>query len=139
MKVLFSVFLKNNRNFFPAYLFSGLLWVAASLPGDELAKIQNFPDHLLLRFFLSDGFMHFLVFGLLTLLICLGYSQEVKAVPWLRAGLMAIGYGLLIEIYQGILPWRSFGMDDLVWNTVGVSFFLIVCRGLAQMKTANNA
>jgi hypothetical protein len=47
----------------------------ASLPGDDLDKIQKSPENPWLRFFLSDSFMHFLVFGLLTLLICRGYVK----------------------------------------------------------------
>jgi len=125
---------RNKRNFFPAYLYSGLLWIAASLPGEELEKIQKYPDHFLLRFLLSDAFLHFLVFGLLTLLICRGYSREMKTVPWFWVGFIASGYGFLIEVYQGILPWRSFGLDDLIWNTIGVAVFLSLIRLLPALK-----
>ena len=123
----------KSSGFVPAYLFSGLIWIGASLPGEELEKIQKFPDHLLLRFLLSDAFLHFLVFGLLTLLICRGYSRELKIIPWLWVGFIASGYGMLIEIYQGILPWRSFGGDDLFWDTVGVIFVLAL---LGVLKAA---
>ena len=34
--------------------------------------------------------------------------------------LLGIGYVLFIEIYQAILPWRSFGFDDILWGSVGV-------------------
>lgn len=106
-----------------------MLWVVASLPGEDLEKIQKYPENPLLRFFLSDPFMHFLVFGLLILLICRGFYQESKAlIPIVRVGLIASGYGLIIEVYQGILPWRSFGLDDIVWNTVGVMFFLLLVK-----------
>ena len=51
-----------------------------------------------------------------------------RAVPFAKATVLASGYGLLIEIYQAMLPWRTFGLDDLVWNTVGVLFFLALLR-----------
>jgi len=51
-----------------------------------------------------------------------------------RVALLASGYGLLIELYQGILPWRSFGLDDLLWNTMGVLFFLIAAKGTVQLS-----
>lgn len=105
-----------------------------------MERIQKFPENPWLRFFLSDPFMHFLTFGLLTLLICRGYDQESKRlIPFVKVGLLASVYGLLIEIYQGILPWRSFGIDDLIWDTVGVLFTLMVCRWLSQIKTIKAA
>lgn len=123
------------KGFIPAYLLSLLLWIVASLPGDDLDRIQKLPENLWLRFFLSDPFMHFLTFGLLTVLICRGYDQESKrSIPLVKIGLLASGYGLVIEIYQGILPWRSFGVDDLVWNTVGVLFFLGLVRWSLSLK-----
>jgi VanZ family protein len=126
----------KSKSFIPAYLLSFLLWIAASLPGDDLERIQKSPENPWLRFFLSDPFMHFLIFGLLTLLIFKGFYDEGRRfIPLIKIGLISSGYGLLIEIYQGFLPWRSFGLDDLIWNTIGVLFTLLGCRGLLQVKT----
>lgn len=100
----YNIFMKL-KGFTPAYLLSLFMWIVASLPGDDLNRIQKFPENPWLRFFLSDPFMHFLTFGLLTLLICRGYDQELrKSIPLVKVGLIASGYGLLIEIYQSILP-----------------------------------
>jgi hypothetical protein len=41
---------------------------------------------------------------------------------------LEIGYGFLIEFYHGILLWRSFGLADLFWNTLGVLFVLTSLR-----------
>jgi len=126
------------KGFIPAYLLSLFIWIMASLPGDDLNRIQKFPENPWLRFFLSDPFMHFLTFGLLTLLIFKGfYDKGRRSIPLIKIALISSGYGLLIEIYQGILPWRSFGVDDIFWNTLGVLFTLLVCRGLLQIKTVN--
>jgi VanZ family protein len=77
----------------------------ASLPGDDLNRIQRLPENPWLRFFLSDPFMHFLTFGLLTLLIFKGfYDGGKRPIPLIKVGLISVGYGLLIEIYQSILP-----------------------------------
>ena len=125
----------KSKSFIPAYLFASFMWIMASLPGNDLNKIQKFPENPWLRFFLSDPFMHFLIFGLLTLLIFKGFYDEGRRfIPLIKIGLISSGYGLLIEIYQGFLPWRSFGLDDLIWNIVGVLFTLLVCRRLLQVK-----
>ena len=83
--------------------------------------------------------MHFLGFGLLALLIWRGYDQESKSsICMAKAGLLAAGYGLFIELYQGILPWRSFGLDDLTWDTVGVLVFLFAAKGTEQHREGRN-
>lgn len=41
-----------------------------------------------------------------------------------KVAVIASSYGLFLEVYQGILPWRNFGLDDLIWNAAGVLFFL---------------
>ena len=115
----------RRNSLLPALLLCLLLWIVASLPGSDLQRIQRSPVSALLRFILSDPCMHFLTFGLLTLLICVGFSRGSRgAIPLLKVAALASGYGLLIEIYQEILPWRAFGLDDVVWNVVGVIFSL---------------
>ncbi len=125
----------KSKSFIPAYLYSLFLWIVASLPGKDLQKIQKFPEDPWFRFFLSDPFMHFLTFGLLALIICRGYDKESgRSIPLVRVGLLASIYGFMIELYQSILPWRSFGLDDLIWNTVGILFFLGLVRGSLSLK-----
>jgi VanZ family protein len=117
--------LRREGRFILAYCFSLLIWVMASLPGDELQVVQQYPENPLVKIILSDAFMHFVLFGLLTFLIIRGsYRGSRRWVPLTIGAVLAIGYGLLIEIYQGILPWRTFGLDDFFWNTVGVLFVL---------------
>jgi len=115
----------GRRSFVPAYSYSLLLWIVASLPGDELQRMQSYPENPLLRVILSDPFMHFVSFGLLALLIFRGFYRESRSsIQLVNIAAFAIGYGFLIEVYQGILPWRTFGLDDLVWNTLGILFVL---------------
>ncbi len=130
-----SNYLVRWRGFIPAYCFSLLIWVMASLPGDDLERVQRLPESPLLKIILSDPFMHFVVFGLLTLFICRGYYRgSGRSIPLAIVAVLAIGFGFLIEVYQGILPWRSFGLDDLFWNTVGVLFFLAVAQFVVGKK-----
>lgn len=113
--------------FFTAYSYSLFLWIAASLPGDDLQKIQVYPKNPLFRIILSDPCMHFIIFGLLTLFICRGYEKPERSIPFIKVALIAGTYGFLIEVYQGILPWRSFGLDDVIWDIGGVLFFWHWC------------
>jgi len=124
----------KRKSFIPACLFSLLILILASLPGDELQRIQGYPENPLLRIILSDPFMHFVVFGLLALLICRGfYSGSGRSIPLAIVAILAIGYGFIIEAYQGVLPSRTFGFDDLLWNTVGVLFVLALVGMFRRM------
>ena len=119
----------RRRGFIPAYCFSLMIWVIASLPGEEVQRIRSCSENPLIRIILSDPFIHLVVFGLLALLLCRGFYRESRrSIPLAIVAALAIGYGLLVEVYQGILPWRSFGLDDLFWNTFGVLFSLAMVR-----------
>ena len=73
--------------------------------------------------------MHFIVFGALAFLIRGGfYTRSRRNISLVTVAGLACGYGLFIEVYQAIIPWRSFGIDDIIWNTVGVLFFLVVVK-----------
>lgn len=113
--------------FVPAELFALLIWVQASLPGENLQRIQTAPKSPWLSTILSDPVMHFLVFGFLTIFICIGFYGKSKwSLPLGKVAVISFGYSFVIEIYQGILPWRTFGLDDLVWNAAGILFFLVL-------------
>ena len=95
--------------------------MVSSLPGSELEKVQRYPDNAFLRFLLSDPVMHWGVFAVLSGLICNGfYRSGMNSNPLIKVLLLGIGYVLFIEIYQAILPWRSFGFDDILWGSAGV-------------------
>jgi hypothetical protein len=114
----------------PVVAYALLLLAVASLPGSDLQRIQAAPENLALRAVLSDPFMHALTFGLFSLLLAWGLASRgrpagvrVGLLAWRLAAvaaLPAVGFGLLIELYQALLPWRAFGIDDLAWNAVGV-------------------
>ena len=119
--------LSEKMSLLPAILLSLSLLAIASLPGSDLHEVQTGPDSPLLRFLLSDPFMHFLTYALLAALLGAGFGlSRDRSFPFVQVALLAAGYGLLIEVYQWILPSRGFGLDDLVWNTAGVGFAMAV-------------
>ncbi len=108
---------------FLQYNLFGLSWAAVILvltvsPGHEMPKTL---DWNLLAF---DTFSHFFVFGLLTLLLIVGFTKQF-AFSKLRSNAVvyAIGigivYGILIEGMQSMIPGRYFAFVDILANTIG--------------------
>ena len=111
----------NINYFYPSYIFAILIFILSSLPGEKLTKIQQYPDNAFLQFFLSDPMMHWGVSAVLSALLCYGFYQSgTNPIPLGKIVLLGIGYVLFIEIYQAILPWRSFGFDDILWGSIGM-------------------
>ena len=80
--------LSEKMSLLPAILLSLSLLAIASLPGSDLYEVQIDPANPLFRFLLSDSFMHFLTFALLTSLIAMGFCLKRKgAIPYRSASL----------------------------------------------------
>lgn len=113
----------KNRYFLPAYSFAALILVFASVPTGPLEKFQSFPK--LIRFFLSDHSLHFFAFGILAALLCFGfYRIKYSSLPYLGIGLASLGFGLFIELYQIVLPYRFFEFYDLISDFLGITLAL---------------
>lgn len=108
--------------FFRYNLF-GIIWAAVILlltvsPGASMPKTL---DWSILAF---DTFSHFFVFGVLTLLLIVGFIKQYqfgtirqKAVVYaLGAGII---YGIFIEIIQAMVPGRYFDLVDILANSLG--------------------
>lgn len=117
----------NKRYFLPAYIFAVLIFISSSVPTGAVQKARA--SHKLLDILLSDFSLHSFIFGVFAGLLCWGfYKARNSPVPYIIIGLFSIGYGLFIEIYQHFLPYRSFKLDDLIADVVGIVIFSILFK-----------
>jgi len=117
----------KNHPFIPAWVFTALMFVGFSMPIDEISKMSE--SHLILSVILSDYFLHFCMFGLLVWLICYGYFKSGRSrIPYIKIFIMAISYGMGIEIWQALLPHRSFSIFDLFFDLLGISGAIIISK-----------
>lgn len=115
----------RRKHFVPAYSFAVFIFVASSIPTGKLQEFRGFNN--VFDLILSEFSFHFLAFGVFTGLLCYGFLKMIKSsLPSVRIGFISFSYGLFIEIYQVILPYRSFGLDDLISDFFGIVFALIV-------------
>lgn len=88
-----------------------------------------------------DKYLHFASYAALAL--ALAYSTvRFRDRPYFR-GLMVIGlavaYGILIEVMQGVLQYRTFGLGDMLANVVGavlVSVWFVFERWVRYRRLA---
>lgn len=77
---------------------------------------------------LNDKIQHVLAFGLLAVLASVAFPRSS---PWTRVLPGLLGYGLLMECVQGLLPWREFSLLDLMADLCGA----VLALGAIALKT----
>lgn len=84
----------------------------------------------------SDKTNHALAFVLFSILFILSFR---RAHP-IFAFLFGLGYGVLIEIVQSFLPYRSAEMGDILADTVGLAVGILAMstfEGILRKKTGS--
>jgi hypothetical protein len=116
----------------PAILWALFILVLCSWP---IGKVAGSP----LFFAGFDKFVHCGLFFVLTVFCCTGFIRikKLHRLPYSPAfiiTLIAIGYGLLIEVLQKyIFTWRGFEWNDLFADTIGI------CMGVFSALIISNA
>lgn len=88
------------------------------------------------EFRFSDKLAHLSGFFLLAALAQAGYESRRTA---RRLMLALLGYGLLIELVQALLPWREFSLWDWVADAAGVALCVALAYWLRQRLVARRA
>jgi VanZ family protein len=105
--------------FFLVYVYAVLLLVGAMIPGNGFFRLQK--ANKIFSVLLSDNAFHFFGFGILAWLLCYGYHRaKMSRMPYLRAGIFSLAYGLFIELVQIPLPYRFFSMKDFAFDAAGI-------------------
>jgi VanZ family protein len=66
---------------------------------------------------LSDKLSHFIAFA--ALMAWFGGVFRLPVTPWVALGLLA--FGVLIELLQGMLPYRTAEMRDVLADLLGIA------------------
>ena len=76
--------------------------------------------------FTSSGFvMHGIAYFLGMLLCFLAFgAKNISFVVW--TGLLVFLYGVILEVVQFYLPYRTFNPKDIIANTLGIFFFFAI-------------
>ena len=127
-----------HRNYyiyhFPWQLMALVIFVLSSIPGSQLPEIE---------YNLSDKIAHFIIFGVLGLLLARGLS--VSSIDFWRENyvfgsiLIGITYGLFDELHQYFVPSRKTDFWDWAADAVGIligGFLYVLYRKTRERLTA---
>jgi len=107
-------------------LFSALvILVLFSLPGQAVDSVRR--TNPLLRILFADNLIHMVCYGELAFITWWDHSRQ-KRNPLGRGKifLYCFLYSFFIEIYQHVLPFRSFEVSDLFFNAIGILITLFI-------------
>lgn len=123
----------KNKPFLPAVIFAAVMLVGYSLPTAQLEKMKE--SRKLFDTVFSDFSLHFFLFALFVFLLGYGFSQRFR-LKWslLNAGLLSFGYGIFIELWQYVLPYRTFKLDDILNDLFGILFGLLLLWVIIRMR-----
>ena len=136
-----SVYTYIKRNykflFFTWYL---LLIIVSLIPHLPTPKIRVFDSTIRL-----DYFIHFLEYFSLSILFMLwriNKNSNLKSRMMLLFGVVGMGVAFLGEIYQKLIPGRTFNLIDVICNfagfVAGILFIYLVKKGITSgSKEAN--
>ncbi|UOE55301.1 VanZ family protein [Bacillus sp. CMF12] len=114
------------------FLYMALIWVLSSMPADAVVEL---PDLAVDRFIKES--MHLIEFGILYVLLVLAALTAFKVTPGVNIllAVLACFYGILDEIHQSFVPYRSATLIDAVKDITGVLVcWYLISRALFYRK-----
>lgn len=99
------------------FLYMTLIWTLSGLPHNAVVEL---PDSAVDRFLKES--LHLIEFGILYVLLVLAALTVDKLTPALNTllAIFACFYGILDEIHQSFVPYRSATLIDAVKDITGV-------------------
>lgn len=97
------------------------------LPPDDFPELPLFPG--------ADKIIHTCLYLGLAWLVCWSMHAEHKRIWYFLIVLFAIGWGLIMEIFQLMMHMgRSFDFFDIIGNSVGAFIGVLIYSLMVQLK-----
>ena len=105
-------------------LLTGLFLLAGfSIPAEIVEPIRH--GLKAWSFLMTDPLLHIGALALFAVVLGLTSHkrarQRGRAALFFKVALFSALYGLFIDLVQAVLPWRSFEIEDLIFDFVGVA------------------
>ena len=97
---------------------SGILFMSLQ-PGADLKS----PHSVIIEY--VKNFLHFPVYGGLGFLLMRSFSSAEWPAQ-LYSFLIAVGFGILNEFVQAVVPYRYYSVDDMIVNALGAGIVILL-------------
>jgi len=113
----------STRYFFIAGIYMGLIFIISSIPGESLPKVA-----------ISDKFIHFVEFGILSWILGKAFRTSNKKIFIKQSAILSIiitiFYGITDEIHQSFISSRYVECYDAVCDGIGA----VLAQGIFLIK-----
>jgi VanZ family protein len=118
---------------FPWQFFMVVIFILSSISQQDMPKfVEKF----------SDKFLHFVVFGILGVLMVHSFKYSHRNFLQKKAVLSAIIftslYGIFDELHQLVVPGRYTSFADWMADTLGALIFILIFNFYGHRKTRRN-
>ena len=124
---------RGRSPFLYVYIYAAVILLGHSIPTYYFTRLSRV--NRLFRYIFSDETFHFVLFGFLAWLLCFGYYMAGrKKIPYLKIFILSAAYGMLIEAWQALLPYRHFDKRDMLFDVAGIVAFLALFWIMRRFK-----
>ena len=117
--------MRKASPFLYAYIYAVAVFIGHAVPGSHFSKLARI--NRIFRYLFSDDCFHFFLFGILAWLLCFGYYMAArKKIPYIKIFVLSMGYGILLEALQALIPYRQFDTQDMLMDLIGIFAFMSV-------------
>lgn len=86
---------------------------------------------------LASSLVHAGEFALFAMLVAIAWHQRVPSSTGLiPAIVLSLGFGLVIELLQGPIPWRDFSWLDFAFDAAGIALGCLLVTGVRGARGA---
>jgi VanZ family protein len=100
--------------------------------------LANKPPAIISSGGINDKLLHFLAYGLLSLLLYIPLKYNIRLkyhiVIFIISFIATISFGLIDEIHQSYIPIRTFDLKDLLADSIGAMTMLFVIKIFEILK-----
>jgi hypothetical protein len=113
-----------KRTYWHAGVLALLIFIGGTIPDKRLDDLAD--RHELFKILFSDRLVHVVAFGFFAWVLAFDLTPaESLKIPWRSILLLVLVYGFVLELWQAVLPYRTFALRDLYFDLIGGAIGLL--------------
>ena len=131
----FNYLYKNSKYFFYVWLL--IILIISSLPQIPILRIKSTKLNVNIRLDYLVHFWEFFILAVFFVLWRLNKNSQQALHLWISYISIGLGLSLVVEIYQNLIPGRTFNIIDSLFNCLGFTAGILLIYILLKTKNPN--